>query len=163
NVIDRHTLRARFELKARLLSNAFIGLSRPALGFPLQRKRNTCERSCRVDALFLKLVDLEFRYSGDQTKVIVIAPSSIALSAPSADLAVFLRVWVGAGFHPFGNHSLERCSDQTVICGVIICSEGLRLKFRPGRNDVHLFGNKTLRRGDKIGIQAKLQNGAALR
>src|SRR5258707_3214885 len=51
NVIDRGTVCTRFDLEARLLSNPFVSLGRPALRLPLQRKRYTAECRCRAYAL----------------------------------------------------------------------------------------------------------------
>jgi hypothetical protein len=133
------------------------------LGFPRQRDGDACERGRRVDALLLDFVNLEFRNPANKAEMVVLAPPSIALHPPPADVTMLFGVWVGAVRPTFDECCFEPCFDQTVVCGEVIYSERLRLKFRPGQNNVHLLGDFALRPREKVGIQAKLKNGASFR
>ena len=89
--------------------------------------------------------------------MIVIAAALVAGLSPAADFAML--DWIGIGVirrrRAIAVSNARRLSEIRRIVGEAIL---LRLKLRPRRDDIHVFGRKALHAGQQVGIETELQN-----
>jgi hypothetical protein len=154
---------AGFDLNLCLLTDATIGINGAAIRLPLQRQGYTGQRLHRCDASLLQLIDLELRYSRNETKVIIIAAAFFAGFAPPADIAMRLRIGVGPFRCLFRQGRKQAALHLAKIGGKIGKPVALRLKIRPGGDDIHVRRRNALRLRQQIGIEAKLEDGPCFR
>src|SRR5208337_1744498 len=85
----------------------------------------------------------------------------VASRLPATDVAMLHWLRVRAVGSLRVDKALERPAHMPIKGAVIVHTEALRHIVRPGRHDVAEFRPLPLCRLDQIGIQAKLQDGAA--
>ena len=76
------------ELNPGLLAHALIGFHRSSRRPPFEGQRQFGQRRQRVDAPAAELVDLEPRYAGDETEMVVIVRRWSQTWPPAADFAL---------------------------------------------------------------------------
>ncbi len=158
---QRFSRRAPFKLDPGLLADSRIGKRGAARGLPCGRQRHRGERRDRVDALALQLLDLNLGRAGDEREMIVRSPPPIAALPPAADVAIFARIGIGRGVSA-DDGSRQAVADAAIISAVVVHPKSLRRVARMRRDDVGIFGAHAVRGGEKLGVEAELQDGTAL-
>jgi hypothetical protein len=90
--------------------------------------------------------------------VVILAAAFIARLPPAANVAVLDRIGVGVICRRPGHGCQQRALYLPEIGSVVSKPVLLRLEFRPGRDDIHVFGREVLRLGQKVGIETELQD-----
>ena len=107
-------------------------------------------------------MDLELRDSGDTGQMVVVAAAPVTDLPPPPNVTMLdrQRIWgfCRRGLNSFCKRTLYFSEVRSVIGEAIT----LWRKFRPGRNDIHVFRWQSLCFGNKIGVETKLQDGACL-
>ena len=95
--------------------------------------------------------------------MIIVAPPLFAADAPATNFAMFVRIGV-SGLRLCTAQRLQKLlSYQPEVCRVVSKSILLRLEIGPRHHNRHMLGSQALNFCDKLGIQAKLENGSGLR